>query len=43
LTWQQQQQQQATTTTMEPTEFVSIEDRFGTSAPKAMSKVMYHK
>jgi len=24
-------------------EFVSIEDRFGTSAPKAMSKVMYYE
>jgi len=43
LTWQQQQQQAAATTTMEQMEFVSIEDRFGTSAPKAMSKVMNHK
>jgi len=42
LTWQQQQQQ-AATTTKEQMKFISTKDRFGTSAPKAMLKVILHK
>jgi len=44
LIWQRQQQQATTITTIkELMEFVSIDDWFGTFAPKAMSKVIHYE